>query len=44
MPENSLESLKYVIKNKWNMETDVWRSKDGHYVTIHDDSLNRITG
>ncbi len=39
MPENSLESLNYVIKNNWNMETDVWRSKDGHYVTIHDDSL-----
>lgn len=26
------------------METDVWKSKDGHYVTIHDETLIRITG
>lgn len=43
-PENSLESLKYMIKNNWHMETDVWKSKDGHYVTIHDETLIWITG
>lgn len=39
-PENSEESMKYILENKdWFIETDLQKTLDNKYVTLHDDNL-----
>ena len=43
--ENSIDGLKVSIeKGCYGAETDVQRTKDGHYVINHDDDFLRLTG
>lgn len=43
-PENSIQSVEKCIQIDVDMvEVDVRRSRDGHLVVIHDDSVNRTT-
>lgn len=43
--ENSIDGLKVSIeKGCYGAETDVQRTKDGHYVINHDDDFARLTG
>lgn len=43
--ENSIEGLKKAIEFKAAYsEIDVQRTKDGHYIINHDNTLNRLTG
>ena len=43
--ENSVEGLMAAIENKcYGSETDVQRTRDGHYVINHDDTFKRLTG
>ena len=43
--ENSIDGLKVSIeKGCYGAETDVQRTKDGHYVINHDDNFARLTG
>lgn len=41
-PENSLLAFKYVTRH-WGIETDVSVTKDGHWVVMHDDTVDRMT-
>jgi glycerophosphoryl diester phosphodiesterase len=44
-PENTLPAFKSAIEAGADvLETDVQRSKDGHFMVFHDDTLDRITG
>lgn len=43
--ENSIDGLLLSIENNcYGAETDVQRTKDGHYVINHDDNFKRLTG
>lgn len=41
-PENSLLAFKFVTRH-WGIETDVSVTKDGHWVVMHDDTVDRMT-
>ena len=44
-PENSLEGLELAIAHGcYASETDIQRTKDGHYIINHDDDFKRLTG
>ena len=43
-PENSLAAIEESIKMKVDIvELDVWKTKDGHLVLMHDDTVDRTT-
>lgn len=43
--ENSIDGLKVAIENNcFGAETDIQRTKDGHYIINHDDDFKRLTG
>lgn len=43
-PENSLAAIEESIKMKIDIvELDVWKTKDGHLVLMHDDTVDRTT-
>lgn len=43
--ENSIEGLELAIKREcFGAETDVQRTKDGHYIINHDDTFKRLAG
>lgn len=41
-PENSLLSFKHVTRH-WGIETDTTVTKDGYWVIMHDDTVDRMT-
>ncbi|MBQ9006469.1 MAG: glycerophosphoryl diester phosphodiesterase membrane domain-containing protein [Atopobiaceae bacterium] len=44
-PENSLEGLEVAIEHGClGSETDIHRTKDGHYIINHDDTFRRLAG
>lgn len=43
-PENSLAAFRAAVEKDYGIELDVHRTKDGHLVVHHDDSLKRLTG
>ncbi|MCF7824066.1 MAG: hypothetical protein K9N35_07825 [Candidatus Marinimicrobia bacterium] len=44
-PENTIPAFKQAIADGCNaIELDVYRTKDGHLIVFHDNSLERITG
>ncbi len=43
-PENSLAAFRAAADRGYGIELDVHRTKDGHLVVHHDDSLKRMTG
>lgn len=43
-PENSIPAYQNAIDNGYAIETDVFLSKDGALVCVHDDNLFRLTG
>lgn len=44
-PENSIEGLKFAIgEGCYGAETDIQRTKDGHYVINHDNDFSRLCG
>lgn len=44
-PENSLQGLEFAItEGCYGAETDIQRTKDGHYVINHDSTFARLTG
>ncbi len=43
-PENTLPAFASAVEAGADViETDVWRSKDGHFMVFHDDTLERLT-
>lgn len=43
-PENSVSAIEHAIELGVNMvEIDVWKTADGHYVVIHDETVDRTT-
>ena len=44
VPENSRAAFTRAIEEKYAIEADVRRTKDGTLVIIHDDNLKRLTG
>lgn len=40
-PENSLPAFQQA--NTWGVETDIWLTKDKHWVVMHDESVDRMT-
>ncbi len=44
LPENSLAAFRAAAEAGYGIELDVHRTKDGHLVVHHDDSLKRMTG
>ena len=42
--ENSLAAFQAAVEKGYGIELDVHRTKDGHLVVHHDDSLKRLTG
>ncbi len=43
-PENSLPAFAAAIEKGYNIETDIWRTKDGVPVCFHDGDLKRMCG
>ena len=44
-PENSMEGLEFAIEQGcYGAETDIQRTKDGHYVINHDNDFSRLCG
>ena len=43
-PENSLAAFRAAVEKGYGIELDIHRTKDGHLVVHHDDSLKRMTG
>lgn len=41
-PENSIPALKHVTRH-WGIETDTTVTKDGYWVIMHDDTVDRMT-
>lgn len=42
--ENSIDGVDAAVKNKWGLEMDIQKTKDGKYILCHDSYLLRITG
>jgi glycerophosphoryl diester phosphodiesterase len=42
-PENTLANFRACLELRLGLEFDVQRTKDGHLVCIHDDTVNRTT-
>ncbi len=42
-PENTLPAFAAAIELGFSIEVDVWQTRDGHLVVIHDPSVNRTT-
>lgn len=44
-PENSLQGLECAVESGcYGAETDIQRTRDGHYIINHDDTFERLTG
>ena len=43
-PENTLRAYKYAIDNGFPVEFDLWMTKDGELVAVHDENLRRKYG
>lgn len=43
-PENSYGALEYALKQGCSVETDLRITKDGDFIIIHDDTLERLCG
>jgi len=41
-PENSIQAFKHVTRH-WGIETDTTVTKDGYWVIMHDDTVDRMT-
>lgn len=43
IPENSLSAYRNAAENGFAIEIDIYLTKDGHLVSFHDETLNRMT-